>query len=107
MLFLVLGSLLIVGAYFLFPYLDSREGMQTSDAGSIKGTIKIGVDNWIGYFPLCGKEVKKRIRSHGYGLKCIDDNANYASRMRSLKSGDIDFAVATVDSYLLNGKDWM
>ena len=102
--FVLLGSLLIVGAYFLLPYLDRRQEMQTSDAGSIKGTIKIGVDNWIGYFPLCGKEVKKRVRNQGYGLKCVDDNADYASRFQSLKNGDINFAVATVDSYLLAGK---
>ena len=31
-----------------------------------------------------------------------DDKADYAGRMEKLKKGDIQFAVATVDSFLLN-----
>lgn len=103
LIFLFIGAVLMVGAYYLIPYLEEKEDLETSDAGDLRGTIKIGVDNWIGYFPLCGKEVKKRLRGYGYGLKCIDDNADYGKRFGDLKNAKLDLAVATVDSFLLNG----
>jgi hypothetical protein len=102
-IFIVLGLFVLFGIYFGYPYLQEQNSLRTSDAGSLKGVITIGVDNWVGYFPLCGKEMRKRLSSQGYGLKCIDDNANYSERFRLLKKGEIDFAVGTVDSYVLNG----
>ena len=63
----------------------------------------IGVDNWIGYFPLCSDEMRKRMRTAGYVLHCEDDKADYPKRLRTLKSNELQFAVATVDAYLLNG----
>ncbi len=45
----------------------------------------------------------KRLRSTGYVLNCDDDKADYAKRMQRLKGGELQFAVATIDAYLLNG----
>jgi outer membrane protein OmpA-like peptidoglycan-associated protein len=45
------------------------------------------------------------MRRSGYILICEDDQADYGDRMDRLKSGEIDFAVATVDSFILNGAD--
>ena len=75
----------------------------TSDARAVKGRIVIGADNWIGYFPLCSRALKEAMRQREYQLECNDDQADYAGRMRQLKNGGIQLAVATVDSYLLNG----
>lgn len=80
-----------------------KQLLETSDARAIKGKIVIGTDNWIGYFPLCSKEMKQEMRRREYQLECRDDKADYAARMQALKAGEIQFAVATVDSYLLNG----
>jgi len=102
-IFIFLGVLILLGIYFGYPYLQEQNSLKTSDAGSIKGIITVGIDNWVGYYPLCGKEMRKRLTSQGYGLKCIDDNANYLERFKSLKEGKINFAVGTVDSYVLNG----
>jgi outer membrane protein OmpA-like peptidoglycan-associated protein/ABC-type amino acid transport substrate-binding protein len=105
-IFIFIGLLILFGVYFGSPYLQEQDSLKTSDAGSLKGVITVGVDNWVGYFPLCGKEMRKRLSSQGYGLKCIDDNANYLERFKLLKEGKIDFAVGTVDSYVLNGSSF-
>lgn len=102
-------ALVIVGGAVLgyLKWGDTRQLekqlLETSDARAIKGKIVIGTDNWIGYFPLCSKEMKQEMRRREYQLECRDDKADYAARMQALKAGEIQFAVATVDSYLLNG----
>lgn len=99
----VLGAITIAAARYLWPMWQEREQRETSDAKDTKGRITIGVDNWIGYFPLCSGEMKKRMRTAGYVLVCEDDKADYPARMQKLKDGALQFAVATVDTYLLNG----
>ena len=86
------------------PYIAEAVQEDVSDAG-VNGTIKIGVDGWVGYYPLCSKEIKRRLNRDGYGLRCIDDMADYEDRYKKLKRDDYDFAVGTVDSYVLNGED--
>jgi hypothetical protein len=49
--------------------------------------------------------MKRRLKASGYGLKCNDDNADYPGRMERLRQQQSFFAVATVDSYVLNGSD--
>jgi len=104
-IFLVLCGIIGITTYkFAAPYLEAEKLESTSDAATgTKGKIVIGVDNWIGYFPLCSSEMRKRMRQSGYVVECKDDQADYPARMKSLKKGKINFAVATVDSYLLNG----
>ena len=87
------------------PMLAKSRAADVSDVGE-KGVIQIGVDGWVGYFPLCSPQMKKRLNREGYGLKCVDDAADYNDRFKKLKSNEYQFAVATVDSYLLNGKQF-
>lgn len=95
------------GGYTFFK--KKQESMSitysTSDAGNLKGEFTIALDSWIGYFPFKSPVFGKLMRDSGYRVKIIDDKANYSKRMKMLKKGKIDFAVATVDSYLLNGKN--
>ncbi|MDX8376472.1 MAG: phosphate ABC transporter substrate-binding/OmpA family protein [Mariprofundales bacterium] len=79
----------------------------TSDAASTKGKIRIGVDNWAGYFPLCSPKMKKAMRASEWQLVCEDDQANYNQRFKKLHDGELDFAVATIDAYLLNAAELM
>lgn len=102
-LLLVIGTGLILGVYFFTPVFNRWKQTKTSDAKGTKGKIRIGVDNWIGYYILSSSEMKKRMRGSGYILEITDDNADYAGRMEKLHKGEYDFAVATVDSYILNG----
>jgi len=86
-----------------WPLVQERLQRETSDARDTKARMIVGVDNWIGYFLLCSAEMKKRMRAGGYLLQCEDDKADYAGRMQRLKNGELQFAVATIDSYILNG----
>ncbi len=101
--FLALGVMSLLGAYFLLPRFTEKRQRETSDAKDTKGTLRVGMDNWVGYFPLCSPEMKKRMRGAKYLLQCDDDSADTAGRMKKLQSGELDFAVATVDSFLING----
>lgn len=100
---LVVGALAVAAYAFVWPMIESRMQIATTDARGTKGRIVIGVDNWIGYFPLCSDELRKRMRVAGYVVRCEDDKADYAKRFSALKSGALNFAVATVDAYLANG----
>ncbi|MBF0204379.1 MAG: OmpA family protein [Desulfamplus sp.] len=92
-----------VAVKILMPVMESSRQKITSDAVKTKGKIRIDMDNWIGYFPFRSKEMKQLMRQSGYLLEANDDNADYGSRMKRLANAESDFAVATVDSYLLNG----
>lgn len=100
---LVIGFGLILGYKFALPQLRDALQRATSDAAGTRGKLVIGMDSWIGYFPLCSPEMEKRVRGEGQVLRCEDDQADYATRFRRLADGELDFAVATVDAWLLNG----
>jgi hypothetical protein len=101
---LILGLGLIVGAYFFMPAFQEKAQKQTSDAARVEGEIRVAGDNWMGYFVLRSPELRKEMRRKGWSLKWLDDNANYPERMQKLADGDLEFAVVTVDSYLLNAQ---
>ena len=102
---LILGLGGLFAWYFAKPFVEDHWHRIASDAKATKGTITIAMDNWVGYYPLCSEEMERRMRSEGYLLKCEDDNADYPARMKRLKDGSVNFAVATVDSYLRNAAD--
>jgi len=95
----VIGS---VSIKLLLPLFEDSHQKVTSDAVKTKGKIRLALDNWIGYFPLRSIEMKNRMRRSGWNLICEDDHADYDRRMARLQSGEIELAVATVDSYILN-----
>ncbi|MGD8837130.1 MAG: phosphate ABC transporter substrate-binding/OmpA family protein [Desulfobacteraceae bacterium] len=107
----VVGAVLIViivilgalGVKFYLPYFEKNQQRATTDASKTKGKIVVALDNWTGYFVLRSPEMENAMRRAGYIFICEDDQADYGRRMDRLKAGEIDFAVATVDSYILNG----
>lgn len=101
--FLSIGLLVIAATKFVLPIIGDYLQTDSSDAKGTKGRITIGYDNWVGYFPLCSPEMKKRMRQSGYLLTCVDDGANYVERYSKLANGEYNFAVGTVDSYIVNG----
>lgn len=104
LLLLALATVVIVAVWLLLPRILDWRQTDTSDAARAREKVRIAVDNWVGYFPLCSPEMKNSMRLAGYQLICEDDRADYPRRMRRLKEGELDFAVATVDSYLLNAE---
>ena len=101
---LVVGVVAIVAARLLLPLFHEQEQRSTSDAVATKGTLRIGVDNWVGYVPLCSEAMVRAMRHSGYLYQCEEDAADYRDRLRRLQRGELQFAVATVDSYLLAGE---
>ncbi len=102
---LLIFILIVIGALsfkLLMPLFQESRQKATSDAAKIKGKIRVAMDNWIGYFPLRSPEMKSMMRRAGYVLECEDDKADYARRMRKLNDGETEFAVVTVDSFILN-----
>ena len=106
LLLLVLGAGVLVGIKLLLPGFIDEQQVNTSDAVKIKGKVRLALDSWIGYFPLRSNEMKTLMRREGWNLVWTDDKANYRARMEQLQKGEIDIAVATVDSYLLNGAEF-
>ncbi len=102
LLLFIIGIIAIFLVWIFLPVFLDKYQASTSDAVKTKGKIRIAMDNWVGYFPLRSPEMKSHMRRAGWILICEDDNADYDARMKRLKDGEIDFAVATVDSYILN-----
>ncbi len=102
LLFLVL---ILPGLYVakkMIPVLKNRMQIQTSDDKDLKGKVTVAIDDWIGYYPLSSGRMKKAMRNEGYRLDISNDGGDYPARMKKLRDGDLDFAVVTVDSYILN-----
>jgi len=99
---LVLGVAAILGARWLLPVFQESEQRQTSDARATKGALHIGMDNWVGYFPLCSPRMRSKLRQVGYVLHCENDDADYRARFQRLDAGELQFALTTVDAFLLN-----
>ncbi len=76
--------------------------LSKTDASRFKGEIRIGLDNYLGYYPLRSKRMQRETLNQGYQLKFNDDQADYKTRATMLADGRLDFAVFTVDSYILN-----
>ena len=114
--FVLVAAFAIIGFYFLqeneevklldeqkeIALLEEKKRAELTDAGRFKGEINIGLDNYLGYFPLRSKQLRSEMLQQGYQLKFDDDGADYAQRVKKLSSGELDFAVFTVDSYILN-----
>lgn len=93
-----------IAAYkFGYPVWQEHKQRTSSDAGQMKGTIRLALDNWIGYYILQSQEMKRLMRNSGWNLVVEDDKADYAKREEKLRKKEIDLAVATVDSDILNG----
>jgi len=100
---------IVAGAFLVKEYLpkwQDRTQKATSDAKQTQGTIRIANDNFMGYFFIRSPEMKKAMRRAGWRLDLEDDAANYRQRMQKLADEEIDFAVGTVDAYVLNGKPY-
>ena len=97
----MLGIPLIFAWKYTAPVLEQHALTQSSDAVQSKGTVAVGVDNFIGYYPLCSPHLRTLMRAEGYEFTCIDDEADYVGRFQKVKEGKLPFAVATVDSYEL------
>jgi outer membrane protein OmpA-like peptidoglycan-associated protein len=101
LLLFFLGAAGIVGVWYVLPLLKEAQQKVATDAEHVRGRITVDLDNWVGYFMLRSPLMKKEMHRAGWQLVPRDDNADYAQRMKRLREGSTEFAVATVDSFLV------
>jgi outer membrane protein OmpA-like peptidoglycan-associated protein len=104
LILLALGAAGIAAAYYLLPKYKEVKGVEGTDAELPKLTVAL--DSWIGYSILRSPEMRNYLQRAGRRLVCEDDKADAAKRMERLRDGKIQFAVATIDSFLVAGKDF-
>jgi hypothetical protein len=93
----------IIAGFRLF--IDNRSDAHskaTSDASTITDSIVIGVDSWIGYYPLCSKHFRSSMRNKGVRATCSNE-PDLDKRFEQLKEGTLQFATTSVDAYLALG----
>lgn len=119
-LFVILASILMLSVFFvkkdkaetelgdaqrqeeLQQQQQAKAHLANTDLSRIKAAISVGLDNYLGYYPLRSKRLQSQMLQQGFPMKIVDDGADYAKRAQMLADGELDFAVFTVDSYILN-----
>jgi len=98
--------LFALGALYKFvirPYFAGRLETSTGSESQYEHTVRVALDSFSGYCILRSPAVRDQLKTEHIKLDFVDDQADYASRMKALRAGDVDMAVFTVDSFVLNG----
>ena len=102
-LLLVIGVVAIVGWYFLRDRVFDWGQRRTSDATGADVTIRIGGDNYLGYWFITSPEMRKAAAQRGIGVQFTDDGGAYSERLTKFAAGEYDAIVLPVNSYLQHG----
>ena len=103
LLLLVLGVITLLGWYFLRERFFEWGQRRTSDASGAEVTVRIGGDNYLGYWFLTSPEMRKQAARRGIGVQFTDDGGAYAERLEKFAAGEYDAIVLPVNSYLQHG----
>lgn len=102
LLLLVLGSIGIITWWALKPSVEEDADINNSDARNLGAPLRVAHDMYAGYYPLRSSQLRDRLITRGkFVLEFQDDGADYRQRVTKLNNGEVDLAVFTVDSYLL------
>jgi len=108
LLALTFGGVGVGGLYYATNMQNQSTAQVTSDSGSIVADFTVGGDPWIGYAALGSPALQSSLRSEGIVFRYDSPNVvSYATRMEQVTSGELDFAVATVDANLLNTQNFL
>lgn len=77
--------------------------MRTSDAQDISTTVRIGGDNYLGYWFITSPEMQKQLARQGIGVDFQNDGGAYADRLKKFADKELDMIVLPVNSYLEHG----
>ncbi len=103
LLLLLLGAAGVLAFYYLQPTLFEWSQRRTSDAEGIDVTIRIGGDNFLGYWFVTSPEMRKQAARRGLGIWFEDDGGAYQERLQKFAAGEYDAIVLPVNSYLQHG----
>lgn len=103
LLLLVLGAAALLFWYFVRESFFQWSQRYTSDAKGAETTVRIGGDNYLGYWFLTSPEMRKQAAQRGIAVQLTDDGGAYADRLAKLSAGEYDAVVLPVSSYLQHG----
>ncbi len=103
LLLFVLGAIGVVAWYFLQDRFFEWGQRRTSDAAGAEVTLKIGGDNYLGYWFITSPEMRKQAAQRGIGIQFTDDGGAYSERLEKFAAGEYDAIVLPVNSYLQHG----
>lgn len=103
----VFGLILAIGGAYVRlvkPYLDRRALLRTSDAQNISTTVRIGGDNYLGYWFITSPEMQRQLARQGIGIDFQDDGGAYTDRLKKFANKELDIIVLPVKEYIDHGK---
>jgi outer membrane protein OmpA-like peptidoglycan-associated protein len=101
--FMLLGSIVVLGIYFGTPWLDGIKRTKSSDSGGASHTVKWAGDSYAGYAFFRSTEMRKRLARKGIVLDFTDDGGAYSERLKKLNDSEYDFIVLPISSYMEHG----
>jgi len=102
-LIILIGLITILGWKYLMPILFEKHQFSSSDSANSMDTIKIGGDNYLGYWFVTSPEMRKSSARRGLRIDFTDDGGLYAERLEKFDKGDYDCIVLPVNTYLKHG----
>ena len=106
---LCIGSLVAMMAWKLTEgWREDRQQedllLATSDLKRFDKVVTVWGDSWLGYLIFRSRHFQRILEGHGIGYR-FEDKPDFKERFRGLSTGKCDIVLATIDSYLTNGKD--
>lgn len=100
--------LLLLGAAAVLAWVNFRpkffEWSQRRSSDATAGlAVRIGGDNYLGYWFLSAPEMRKQAARAGLAVTFHDDGGAYADRLAKFAAGEYDAIVLPVNSYLQHG----
>ena len=92
--------------FFVKPFFDEYSMRSSSDAARDAVNIRIGGDNYIGYWFINSHEMRKIAAKKGIRINFTDDGGIYEERLKKFADGQYECIVLPVNSYLQHGKKW-
>lgn len=106
LLILAIGIIGILAFKFVKPILFEKSQVSTSDAAGDLHTIRIGGDNYLGYWYITSPEMRKMAARKGLQIDFTDDEGAYAQRLNKFDQADYDCIVLPINSYLAHGEKY-
>lgn len=100
---IIITALGVTYKYFIRPNLDHKLQEKTSSKSPYKAEVRLQLDSFSGYVVLRSEFFRNLLKKEGVRLILQDDQGDIFQRHKALASKRADFAVFTVDSYLLTG----
>ncbi len=91
--------------FAIHPFFSEKLEEETGSASQYEHVVGLALDSFSGYSVLRSKAMHDLLRKQKIRLDVEDDGADYRGRIKALKSGKVQMAVFTVDSYLAAGAE--